>query len=312
MNRRAKRSNKPETRPAAPLPDGRGSVLHGDCLALLPTLPAAFARLIYIDPPFNTGKVQKRHRLKVSSAKGDGTRLGFHGRRYTQQVVRTGGYADAFGDAYLDFLMPRIEAGLRCLTPDGSLMVHLDDREVHYVKVALDSLLGRERFINEIIWAYDYGGRPRTRWPRKHDTILWYAMNPKRYIFNYGAIDRIPYMAPKLVTPEKAARGKTPTDVWWNTIVPTNSREKARGGGYPTQKPRGILDRIIKVHTNPGDTVLDFFAGSGTTGEAAAAHGRNFVLIDSSAAAVRVMRKRLSPIAGLSIPSSEPQSGASQ
>lgn len=268
------------------------TILQGDCLDLLPTLPAAFARLIYIDPPFNTRRVQKRRRLQVEADSDNGTRIGFHGRRYTQRSVGSGaaGYKDHFGDEYLEFLMPRIEASLRCLTADGSLMVHLDYREVHYVKVALDGLLGRGRFMNEIVWAYDYGGRPRTRWPCKHDSILWYVMDPRRYVFNYGAIDRVPYMAPKLVTPEKAARGKTPTDVWWNTIVPTNSREKT---GYPTQKPRAILDRIIKVHTEAGDTVLDFFAGSGTTGEAAAEHGRGFVLIDSGREAVRVMKKRL-------------------
>ena len=186
--------------------------------------------------------------------------------------------------------MPRIEAGLRCLAPAGSLFVHLDAREVHYVKIALDRLLGRDRFINEIIWAYDYGGRPKDRWPAKHDTILWYAMDPERYTFNYDAIDRIPYMAPDLVGPEKAARGKTPTDVWWHTIVPTNGKEKT---GYPTQKPLGILRRLIAVHSNPGDTVLDFFAGSGTTGAAAAELGRGSILIDSSPDAIEVMRRRL-------------------
>jgi site-specific DNA-methyltransferase (adenine-specific) len=264
-------------------------ILLGDCLALLPTLPRGFARLIYIDPPFNTGSVQRRRTVSVR-LDGRGTRTGFGGKTYRQSLARaSAGYADSFDD-YTAFLLPRIEAGLRCLTPDGSLFVHLDAREVHYVKVALDRLLGRDRFMNEIIWAYDYGGRTKRRWPPKHDTILWYAMDPRRYVFNYGAIDRIPYMAPNLVTPEKAARGKTPTDVWWHTIVPTNSREKT---GYPTQKPLGILRRLIAVHSDPGDTVLDFFAGSGTTGAAAAELGRNSVLIDSSPAAIGAMKRRL-------------------
>src|SRR6185436_6684265 len=188
------------------------------------------------------------------------------------------------------FLLPRIELALRCLTSDASLFVHLDAREVHYVKVALDALLGRAHFMNEIVWAYDYGARSKTRWPAKHDSILWYALDPARYVFRYDAIDRIPYLAPKLVTPEKAARGKTPTDVWWQTIVPTTGREKT---GYPTQKPLAILERIVRVHSEPSDVVLDFFAGSGTTGEAAAKHGRGFVLIDESRAAVRVAAKRL-------------------
>jgi site-specific DNA-methyltransferase (adenine-specific) len=264
-------------------------IILGDNAAVLPTLPAAFARLIYVDPPFNTGRTQERDRMRVR-ASVDGTRGGFGGRRYEVERVASSGYEDVFAD-YVGWLIPRVEASLRCLTPDGSLFVHLDAREVHYVKVALDRLLGRERFMNEIVWAYDYGGRRRDRWPAKHDTILWYAMQPGAHVFEREAIDRIPYLAPGLVGKEKAARGKLPTDVWWHTIVPTSGREKT---GYPTQKPLGILERIVKAHTREGDTVLDFFAGSGTTGEAAAKHGRSFVLVDSSRAAVRIARKRLS------------------
>jgi site-specific DNA-methyltransferase (adenine-specific) len=265
------------------------SILHGDCLSILPTLPAASCRLAYIDPPFTTGKTQSRDRIRAV-ADENGDRTGFAGRRYRTESIAAPTYADAFGDDYLDFLIPRIKAALPALASDASLFVHLDAREVHYVKVALDRLLGREHFINEIIWAYDYGGRPKNRWPAKHDTILWYALDPDNYTFNYDAIDRIPYMAPDLVGEEKAARGKTPTDVWWHTIVPTNGREKT---GYPTQKPLGILRRIVAVHSNPGDTVLDFFAGSGTTGVAAAELGRSCILIDSSPDAVAVIKQRL-------------------
>lgn len=264
-------------------------IILGDNAKVLPTLPSAFARLIYIDPPFNTGRVQKRDRMRVVRTEGEGERRGFGGHRYDVERIASGSYEDRFDD-FESFLMPRIEASLHCLTPDGSLFVHLDCREVHYIKVALDKLLGRRRFMNEIIWAYDYGGRPKNRWPQKHDTILWYAMNPADYVFNYDEIDRIPYMAPSLVSKEKAERGKTPTDVWWHTIVPTNGKEKT---GYPTQKPLGILNRIVKVHTRPGDVVLDYFAGSGTTGEAAVRNGRGFVLIDESEEAVRVMEGRL-------------------
>jgi site-specific DNA-methyltransferase (adenine-specific) len=278
-------------------------IIHGDNIDVLPTLPDAFARLIYIDPPFNTGKVQQRTRMKVV-ADANGDRIGFGGRRYATQSVPSGSYADSFDD-FTAFLMPRIEASIRCLTPDGSLFVHLDYREVHYVKVALDQMLGRERFMNEIIWAYDFGGRPKNKWPAKHDTILWYAMNPDDYVFNHDAMDRIPYMAPGLVSKVKANRGKTPTDVWWQTIVPTNGREKT---GYPTQKPLAILERIIKVHTNPGDTVLDFFAGSGTTGEAAALHGRGYVLIDDNPDAEKVMRERLTPRTDSSVVDTVPRS----
>jgi site-specific DNA-methyltransferase (adenine-specific) len=265
-----------------------GQIIRGDNLEVLSTLPEGLARLIYIDPPFNTGKTQARDRMKTV-ADDEGDRAGFGGRRYRTSRIESARYEDTFTD-YERFLLERIEASLRCLTSDGSLFVHVDYREVHYVKVALDRLLGRDRFINEIIWAYDFGGRPKNRWPAKHDNILWYALDPKRYVFDFDAMDRIPYMAPGLVTKEKAARGKTPTDVWWHTIVPTNGKEKT---GYPTQKPLGVLDRIIKVHTEPGDVVLDYFAGSGTTGESAARLGRDFVLVDESPEAVAIMAKRL-------------------
>ena len=268
-------------------------IILGDNLGVLPALPASFARLIYIDPPFNTGKKQQRQRMRTASDDAAGTRRGFGGRTYAIEKLDSPDYQDSFDD-FLGFLMPRIEASLGCLTPDGSIFVHLDPREVHYVKVAMDALLGRDRFMNEIIWAYDYGGRSQSRWSSKHDTILWYVLNPENYVFNFDEMDRIPYMAPGLVTPEKAKRGKTPTDVWWHTIVPTNSKEKT---GYPTQKPLGILNRIIKVHTKPGDAVLDFFAGSGTTGEAAAVNDRRFVLIDHNPEAAQLMANRLARFA---------------
>jgi site-specific DNA-methyltransferase (adenine-specific) len=264
-------------------------IILGDNAEVLTQLPEKFARLMYIDPPFNTGKAQKRDRIRVQATDGAGERGGFGGRRYDVERVESGAYDDDFED-FESFLMPRIALALRCLTPDASLFVHLDSREVHYIKVALDRLLGRNRFKNEIIWAYDYGGRPKNRWPAKHDTILWYALDPDDYVFNFDAMDRIPYMAPGLVGPEKAERGKTPTDTWWHTIVPTSGREKT---GYPTQKPLGVLNRIVKVHSRPDDVVLDFFCGSGTTGEAAARNGRGFVLVDENPEAVQIAATRL-------------------
>ncbi len=264
-------------------------IILGDNADVIPRLPAGLARLVYVDPPFNTGKTQKRDRIRAHATSGPGTRTGFGGRRYDVEQVESGSYGDRFDD-YTSFLMPRIEAALRCMTRDGSLFVHLDSREVHYVKVALDALLGRRSFMNEIIWSYDYGGRPKNRWPAKHDTILWYALDPDDYVFDSDAMDRIPYMAPALVSPEKAERGKTPTDVWWHTIVPTNGKEKT---GYPTQKPLGVVGRIVKVHSRPGDVVLDFFAGSGTTGEAAARSGRGFVLVDDNPEATAIAAARL-------------------
>lgn len=263
-------------------------IIYADNARALAELPKAFAELVYIDPPFNTGVKQARSRVRVVRDE-EGDRAGFGGKRYRSEAVTSASYADSFDD-YSAFLMPRIEAALSCLTPNGSLFVHLDSNEVHYVKVALDRLLGRECFMNEIVWAYDYGGRSKKKWPAKHDSILWYALDPKNYVYRYDDIDRVPYMAPGLVTPEKAARGKVPTDVWWQTIVPTNSREKT---GYPTQKPLALIRRIVRVHSNPGSVVLDFFAGSGTTGEAAALEGRDFVLVDQSEEAVAVMKKRL-------------------
>jgi site-specific DNA-methyltransferase (adenine-specific) len=264
-------------------------IIHGECGKVLSTLPRGFARLLYIDPPFNTGRAQKRERIRVKRD-ASATRKGFAGATFAVERVHDArSFDDAFDD-FTEFLLPRVQAALPCLTEDASIFVHLDAREVHYVKVALDALLGRASFKNEIIWAYDYGGRPKNRWPPKHDTILWYARDPDRYVFHYDAIDRIPYMAPGLVGKEKAARGKVPTDVWWNTIVPTNGKEKT---GYPTQKPLAILERIVRVHSSPSDVVLDFFAGSGTTGEAAAKLGRGFVLVDQSKDAITTMRARL-------------------
>jgi site-specific DNA-methyltransferase (adenine-specific) len=264
-------------------------IVFGDNLEVLRSLEAESVDLIYVDPPFNTGKRQTRTRMKTVHDEVDGDRTGFQGRRYKTVAVSTSGYEDSFDD-YLAFLEPRFREAHRVLRSEGSFFLHIDFREVHYCKVLLDTIFGRESFINEIIWAYDFGGRSRRRWSPKHDNILWYAKDPENYTFNYSEMDRIPYMAPGLVGKEKAARGKTPTDVWWHTIVGTNSKEKT---GYATQKPLGILSRIVKVHSNPGDLLLDFFAGSGTFGEAAARLGRDFFLVDNNPEAISVMVDRL-------------------
>jgi site-specific DNA-methyltransferase (adenine-specific) len=263
-------------------------VVLGDNLAVLPRLPDACVQLIYIDPPFNTGAVQRRRTLRtVRSDAGD--RTGFGGRRYATVETSAHGYLDVFDD-YLGFLEPRLLEARRLLAASGTIYVHVDPREAHYVKLLLDGVFGRDAFLNEIIWAYDFGGRARDRWPTKHDTILVYVRTPGAHFFDQDAIERIPYMAPGLVTPEKAARGKLPTDVWWHTIVPTNGAEKT---GYPNQKPEGILRRVVSASSRPGDRVLDFFAGSGTTGAVARALGRRFVLIDQNPDAVAIMEKRI-------------------
>ena len=267
-------------------------IVLSDNLEVLRTLGHGSIDLIYIDPPFNTGRAQKRVALRTVQDSG-GDRTGFGGKRYRTTALGATAYADDFDD-YRAFLEPRLIEAHRVLGVRGSLFFHIDYREAHYCKVLLDGIFGRACFINEIVWAYDYGGRPKKRWPAKHDTILWYAKDPAHYTFNYDEIDRIPYMAPALVGAEKAARGKTPTDVWWHTIVPTNSKEKT---GYATQKPLGLLERIVRVHSAPGDTLLDFFAGSGTFGEAAAMHGRSCILVDDNPEAVRIMAKRLARFA---------------
>ena len=268
--------------------DGPDLVVQGDNLAALLQLPDASFRLIYIDPPFNTGRVQSRQTTTMKRA-ATGDRTGFKGHSYETIKGLLYSYDDEFAD-YWDFLEPRLLEAWRLLDAKGTLYLHLDYREVHYAKVVLDALFGRENFLNEIIWAYDYGARATKRWPSKHDTILVYVKDPKQYFFDNEAVDREPYMAPGLVTPEKAARGKLPTDVWWHTIVSPTGKEKT---GYATQKPEGVLRRIVQASSAPGNWVLDFFGGSGTTGAVAHKLGRHFVLIEQNPDAIAIMRKRL-------------------
>ncbi|MFT4258119.1 MAG: site-specific DNA-methyltransferase [Microbacterium sp.] len=311
-------------------------MIEGDNLAVAESLEAGSFTLVYLDPPFNTGRARERQVVtarrtrrgqqgadagsdadaepsgaehegpaSLSGTEPDGAasgidpgsgiataseiRHGFHGHEYERVRGMLRAYDDRFDD-YGAFLMPRLEQAWRLLADDGTLYLHLDYREAHYAKVMLDAVFGRDSFLNELIWAYDYGAKSRRRWPTKHDTILVYVKNPRTYVFDSEAVDREPYMAPGLVTAEKAERGKLPTDVWWHTIVPTTGREKT---GYPTQKPEGILRRIVAASSRPGDRVLDLFAGSGTTGAVAAALGRDAVLVDNNPEAVRVMAERM-------------------
>ncbi|MBA2247755.1 MAG: site-specific DNA-methyltransferase [Chloroflexia bacterium] len=270
-----------------PDPVPRSRIILADNLTVLRDLPTGSVDLIYIDPPFNTGTKQARTRIRTDRSV-DGDRIGFSGNRYRTTALGTLAFDDAFDD-FLAFLEPRLIEAHRVLAATGALYFHIDYREAHACKLLLDRIFGRASFINEIIWAYDYGARTTRRWPAKHDTIFYYAMDPEHYTFNAEAVDREPYMAPGLVGPEKAARGKLPTDVWWHTIVPTGGKERT---GYPTQKPLGIIRRIVTASSNPGDLVLDFFAGSGTTGIAARELGRRFILIDSNPDALHTMRAR--------------------
>lgn len=267
---------------------GPDLVIAGDNLPVISALPSGSFRLIYIDPPFNTGRTQQRTSLTTTRVEG-GARTGFKGQSYETIKGILTRYDDRFAD-YWEFLEPRLVEAWRLLDDHGTLYLHLDYREAHYAKVVLDALFGRDSFLNELIWAYDYGARATRKWPSKHDTILVYVKDPKKYYFDNLAVDREPYMAPGLVTPEKAERGKLPTDVWWHTIVSPTGREKT---GYATQKPEGVLRRIVQASSAPGDWVLDFFAGSGTTGAVAASLDRRFVLVDSNPDAITTMRARL-------------------
>jgi site-specific DNA-methyltransferase (adenine-specific) len=266
-------------------------VILGDNLEVLPRFPDGSFQLVYIDPPFNTGETQTRRSVStVADERGD--RTGFAGRRYRTALLEQSSYRDSFDD-YLAFLAPRLEQAHRLLGESGTLYFHIDYREAHYCKLLLDEIFGRPQFLNEIIWAYDYGARSKRRWPAKHDTILVYVKDIDSYYFDPESVDREPYMAPGLVTPEKAERGKLPTDVWWHTIVPTNGAEKT---GYPSQKPEGVLRRMVAASTRPEDWCLDFFCGSGTLGAVAAKLGRRYVLVDSNPEAVETARGRIASI----------------
>jgi site-specific DNA-methyltransferase (adenine-specific) len=270
-------------------------VVLGDNAEVLTAMPDASFTLAYVDPPFNTGRVQVRRTMRATRIDGPdetappGAWVGFNGARHLREETGRMTYDDAHDD-YLGFLMPRLAEVRRLLADDGTVYVHVDPRESHYVKVALDGLFGRECFLNEVVWSYDFGGRPKRRWAPKHDSILVYVKDPDRYWFSFDEVDRIPYMAPGLVGPVKAARGKLPTDVWWHTIVPTAGAEKT---GYPTQKPLGVVRRAVAASSRPGDRVLDCFAGAGTTAAAARALGRRFTMVDVNPEAVAVMRRRL-------------------
>jgi site-specific DNA-methyltransferase (adenine-specific) len=264
------------------------TLYFGDNLAVLRSIPDSCVQLVYIDPPFNTGREQQRSKV-TTKRNNEGNRIGFKGERYETVKSTVLSYDDQFAN-YWEFLEPRIEQAFRVLNNSGTIYLHLDYREAHYAKVLLDALFGPDCFLNEIIWAYDYGGKSKSRWPAKHDTILVYVKDPKSYYFNSEEVDREPYMAPGLVTPEKIEKGKLPTDVWWHTIVSPTGKEKT---GYPTQKPVGILRRIIQASSKPGDVVLDFFAGSGTTGFVAHELGRRFILVDQNPESIQVIKDRL-------------------
>ncbi len=229
-------------------------VVLGDCATVLPTLPDASVQLIYIDPPFNTGKAQRGARSAPSAM-----------RTATAPASRAGATPPPSwaGTPTTTCMRTTSACSSRsssrrgaCSTASGTLYLHIDYREAHYVKLLLDDVFGRDAFLNELIWAYDFGGRARDRWPAKHDTILVYVRTPGGHFFDQDAVERIPYLAPGLVGPEKAARGKLPTDVWWHTIVPTAGSGEDRLS-QPEARGHPAPDRVgVEPPRRPGPRLL--------------------------------------------------------
>lgn len=256
----------------------RHSVIHSTAIDVLINTPESSIDLVYVDPPFGTGQLQTLNRKKNGN------------------VVGSFGYDDPNVD-YVEWLKTHVEAIRHVLKPMGTLYLHLDHHWVHYAKVMCDEVFGRQCFLNEVIWSYDFGGRGKRSWPKKHDSILVYVKDADQYVFNWDDIDRIPYKAPEMQrvgrTPEEAAvrilAGKVPTDVWEMSIVGTNSKERL---GWPTQKPVKLIERAIVASSPIDGVVMDVFAGSGTTGQAAHNRGRRFVLVDRHPLAIEMMRER--------------------
>jgi len=260
-------------------------IVCGDAFAEASRIADGALDAIYIDPPFGTG------------------------------IVRTGRghrYADRADDpdAFVAWLSPLLVESRRVLAAHGSMFVHLDYRAVHYVKVALDRLFGRERFVNEIVWCYAVGGKGRRGFGRKHDTILWYARGAD-WAFFPDAV-RVPRRGGSHMrvvldgdapiqekTDRKTGRvyrypvaaGKVPED-WWADVETLNHSDRERTG-WPSQKPERLVERIIRAVTEPDDRVADWFAGSGTTAAVAQRLARRFITVDREAAAIDVCVARL-------------------
>jgi DNA modification methylase len=264
-------------------------LILGDNLDVLASLPDGSVDLIYIDPPFGTGTIRR----------------GGHDSSHR--------YRDVPGDPsrYVAWLHERLAQSRRVLSSHGSLFVHLDYRTVHYVKVELDTIFGRDRFINELIWCYSVGGKSRRSFGRKHDTILWYSRTAEYAFFpdavkvprKSGSHMRVVQTEDGELVQEKTDRksgkvyryplsaGKVPED-WWTDIEILN-RGDAERTGWPTQKPERLLERIIQSTTTPGALVADWFCGSGTTGVVAQRLDRRFVLVDRESHAIACAQARL-------------------
>jgi len=249
------------------------AVHHREAMSLLLDTPDDSVDLIYVDPPFGTGARQSLHGMSYEDDEED----------------------------YEEWLFVHVSRMWHVLKQTGTLYLHLDWREICSARHACNYKFGKENFLGEIIWSYNYGGRGKHFFAAKHDNILAFAKKKGDHVFNYDDVDRIPYKAPEMQyvgrTKEEAekriARGQVPTDVWDLSIVGTNSKERT---GYPTQKPLKLVERIVVASSPPGGTVLDVFAGSGTTGMAAHKHGRNFILSDTNPQAIAVMQERFKGI----------------
>ena len=264
----------------------------GDCLEIVRELPSGTARLIYLDPPFFT---QKTHSLRTR----DGSReYSFDDSWLTQ-------------DDYTQFLWLRLQEFHRILAENGSIVFHCDRRASHIARMLLDRMFGQDNFRSEVIWHYRRWSNSQRSLLPAHQTLYLYSKSAE-YVFNPEYVEYSPSTNVDQIlqrrkrnahgksTYDRDESGKTITgdskrgvplsDVW--DIPYLNPKAKERTG-YPTQKPVLLLERIVKLVTNPGDLVIDPFCGSGTTLVAALLTGRNALGVDISKEAVELTRERI-------------------
>lgn len=235
------------------------TIIEGDSLVKMKSLATGSFDFIYVDPPFVTEKDR-------------------------------GDFDDRWGSVLLwsDWFEPFVKESYRLLSDTGSIVVHLDYRAIHYARVLMDQTFGYDNMLNEIIWCYASGGVSKRWLARKHDNLIWYVKDTKDYTFN---VQREPYATPN-VEGRKGFHdeGRMLNDWWRMSFLSTTASERV---GYDSQKPEALLERLLTVFTNPGDNVLDFMAGSGTTGAAASSLGRKATLIDKNPNAIKKMKERI-------------------
>lgn len=281
----------------------RNRLLLGDNIDVLAAIEKDFSGaidLVYLDPPFATGGS-----FSMSVQIGEGP-IGDR-RVRVQPAVENPAYRDSWGrdvGSYLRMMHARLRRIRPLLSPEGTIVVHLDRRVAHHVKLLLDEVFGEERFINEIVWCYTGPSSPRMKgFSNKHDLLFWYA-NGDRWTFHADAV-RLPYKDSTkrnegrrtgftTGNPELVVRlnplGKYPED-WW--VIPVEAPASGVRTGYPTQKPERLLERILLAASNEDSLVADFFCGSGTTLAVAEKLGRRWIGCDSSRQALHTTRKRL-------------------